>query len=436
MELAGRLNFTALPHNGWPRLASLFAILPLAAGIVFRTYQNEVDPLAFELVRQLDLLFLLIEIVVIATARRHSFAYGHFFRALPLDVRWAAIVFLATFWIGSVFVTHLTPYSIIRAALWPVHLVFGASLWHLSAGESRETLRRIVLVLIAGYVAYLPLLAAHFWLAPGPEPLRLGRVVWTSALPGYLSVRHFGIEMGVLLAMLLGTIWRDARIGGTTVLAFVAVAVVGGAVCWSGTRAAMLGVAGAIAITIVARRRLPARATAMLVLAALIVGGVLSTRFLPPDPAFGFRLMPDPSAEDFSSGRLQIWKDAADLILARPLTGWGEGSFIWLRAADKMAYAHPHNVVLQMLQSWGVPGALAVLYLIARLWLEMNRRGRDNAWLLPALMAFDALLVMSMVDGILFHARMIMLVAFVAVIALARPAHQRPCDPQRQTSSE
>lgn len=51
----------------------------------------------------------------------------------------------------------------------------------------------------------------------------------------------------------------------------------------------------------------------------------------------------------------------------------------------------------------------------------MQRRIARNDWLLPVVMAFDTLLIMSMVDGIFFHARMVMLVAFVNAVALALP---------------
>lgn len=413
-----------LPHSSWTWIAVLFAALPLAAGMVFRTYQYEVEPLPFELIRQLDLFYLLVELVVVALARWRGLDYGAFLRALPRDVRWAAILFLATFWIGSVFVTGFTPYSIVRAGLWP-HLLFGASLWHLGGRADAPAVRRLVLVLLAGYLAYLPLLAGHFLSAPDPATLPLGVVIWTSALPGYLSVRHFGIEMGILLAMLLGLVWRDPSFGGRPVVGFAAIMLTGGAICWSGTRAAIFGVTGAVLMTIVLRKALPRAATIGLVLGALLIGGSASLLILPPDLAFGFRVMPAAAPGGYSSGRVQIWIDAFHLILARPLTGWGEGSAIWLITWNGMNFAHPHNMPLQMLQSWGAPAALAAFWLIARLWLDMQRRAARNDWLLPAAMAFDTMLIMAMVDGVFYHAQLVMLVALVNVVALAAPQAQR-----------
>lgn len=420
--LGGRWIKTASRRIAWAPIALLFAALPIAAGLVFRTYQYEVDPLWFEVVRQLDLFFLVVELAIVVVARRHGFAYGAMFRALPKDVRGLVVLFLATFWIGSVFVTNFTPYSILRAGLWPVHLLFGAALWHLGGRTDAGAIRRIVLTLLVGYVAYLPLLATHFLTAPDPATLPLGAVIWTSALPGYLSVRHFGIELGALLAMLLGLVWRDPRFGGRPLLGFVAIMLVGGAIVWSGTRAAMVGVAGALLVTLVLRRTVPRMATVWLVAAALLAGGALGLLLLPSDPAFGFRVLPNDSGADYSSGRTQLWIDAFHLFLARPLTGWGEGSAIWLIFLNGHSFAHPHNMPLQMLESWGAPAALAAFYLIARMWIAMQHRGAGNPWLLPVLMAFDTLLIMSLVDGVFYHVRMIMLVALLGAVALRVPS--------------
>ncbi len=416
-----RLMAVAVPRDPWTRIAILFAVLPLAAGLVFRTYQYEVTPLWFELVRQLDLFFMLVEIAVIVWARRGGFAYGAALRALPKDVRWAVILFLATFWIGSVFVTNFTPYSIVRASLWPMHLLFGAALWHLGGRADAPTVRRVVLLLLAGYLAYLPLLAGYLLSAPDPATLPLGKVIWTSALPGYPSVRTFGMEMGVLLAMLLGLIWRDRHFDGTPLLGLAAIMLVGGAICWSGTRSAVFGVIGASLITLTLRRNVPHPATAFLVLAALLIGGAISLLVLPPDNAFGFRLMPGASGGDYSNGRIQIWIHTLRLFLARPLTGWGEGSVIWLVFFNENSFAQPHNMPLQMLESWGAPAALAAFYLIGRLWFATQRRVAKHDWGLPVAMAFDALLIMSMVDGVFYHARRVMLVALVTVVALKVP---------------
>ena len=79
-----------------------------------------------------------------------------------------------------------------------------------------------------------------------------------------------------------------------------------------------------------------------------------------------------------------------------------------------------------LLESWGAPAACAVFYLIGRLWFALQRRGAQNGWMLPLQMAFDTLLIMSLVDGVFYHARLVMLGALVVATSLrATQAHRR-----------
>ena len=70
-----RTILAAWLRTPWVAIASLFAAMPITAGLIFRTYQHEVDPLWFEVTRQLDLFFLLVELAVIAVARQRGFSY-------------------------------------------------------------------------------------------------------------------------------------------------------------------------------------------------------------------------------------------------------------------------------------------------------------------------------------------------------------------------
>ncbi|MBB3475337.1 O-antigen ligase [Sphingomonas sp. BK345] len=407
----------------WTRLVASLALLPIAAGLTFRTYSYGVHPSWFEVVRQLDLFYAAVEIAVVLLARHRGFSYAATFRRMPRGARVALVLFLATFWWGTVFVTGPMPFSLMRAALWPIHLLFGAALWHLCPSPDADAVRRWIMLLVAGSIAYLPLLAVHFLTAPTGSPAALEAIVWTSALPGYLSVRHFGIEWGAVLTLAIGLVWRDPRALGGVRLGFAALLLLGGAVCWSGTRAALFGVAGAIALTIVGRRHLPRPASVLLVATALLLGGAVAQQLLPPSESFGFRITPPATGVGgFTSGRVDLWVAALHLFRARPLTGWGEGSMMWLVNWHGVSFAHPHNTPIQMLESWGIAATAAALYLIARLWAAVQRRDRARENILPLQMALDALLIMSLVDGVFYHARLVMLVALVAAVALSAPA--------------
>ncbi|WP_277980477.1 O-antigen ligase family protein [Sphingomonas phyllosphaerae] len=408
-------------------MAALFALLPLAAGLVFRTYTWGVSPRWFEAVRQLDLFYAAIEVAVIMFARHRGLSYGLALQRLPRDTRYVVIGFLATFWLGSAFVAGPVAYSMTRAMLWPIHILFGAALYHLRGASDAAAVRRFVLLLTLGYVAYFPMLALHFLTAPEPSTVPGGAIIWTSALPGYLSVRHFGIETGATLALLIGALWRDPAALHRRWLGFAAILLIGGAACWSGTRAAMFGVAGAIIITIVGRRIPPRTATVVIVIAALTLGGAVAQLIVPPNVSFGFRVAPPAyAAGGYTSGRVDLWIASLRLFLERPLTGWGEGSALWLITWNDVSFAHPHNTPLQMLESWGLPATLAALYLMARSWYALQHRGRGRSELLPILMAVDALLIMSLVDGVFFHARLVMMVAVMVVMGLRHAAPPAP----------
>lgn len=398
----------------------MLALAPVLAGLIFRTYTWGVSPRWFEVVRQLDLFYAAIELATVMAARRRGFSYATTLKRLPVDSRVALLLFLATFWIGSVFVAAPMAYSFVRAALWPIHLLFGAAVCYLGGRADAAAVRRFVRLLTLGYIVYLPLLAGHFLTAPRPSLMPGGEIIWTSALPGYLSVRHFGIELGAVLTLLIGALWRDPDALGRRWLACTAVLLIGGAACWSGTRATMFGVGGAALITLVGRRNAPRAGSAALVLAALLLGGSIAQLILPPNDSFGFRLAPPASAAGgYSSGRLDLWLAALRLFADRPLTGWGEGSALWLISWNGTSFAHPHNMPIQMLESWGAPAALAAFYLIARAWHGMQRGARHTPDLLPVLMAFDAMLIMSLVDGVFFHARLMMMVVTLGAIALS-----------------
>jgi O-antigen ligase len=60
----------------------------------------------------------------------------------------------------------------------------------------------------------------------------------------------------------------------------------------------------------------------------------------------------------------------------RPLLGWGEAQFNHLIQPD--IYAHPHNVILQILLAWGIVG-LSLILATAFLFLRWLRPWIDEA---------------------------------------------------------
>jgi O-antigen ligase len=60
---------------------------------------------------------------------------------------------------------------------------------------------------------------------------------------------------------------------------------------------------------------------------------------------------------DTTSDRIELWKQALQLIQDHPIFGIGPMHFAWYSPIS----AHPHNSVLQIMTEWGLPVALLIL---------------------------------------------------------------------------
>lgn len=106
------------------------------------------------------------------------------------------------------------------------------------------------------------------------------------------------------------------------------------------------------------------------------------------------------------SGRGAIWWQAWDMIIQRPLLGFGPMQFADI--ANDVA-AHPHQAILQWASEWGVPSALCVIALVARAsWATVavlrERASSVSSVDLLRLCLFAALigaLTQAMVDGVI-----------------------------------
>ena len=106
------------------------------------------------------------------------------------------------------------------------------------------------------------------------------------------------------------------------------------------------------------------------------------------------------------SGRGPIWWQAWQMLVERPLLGFGPMQFADI--ANSIA-AHPHQAILQWASEWGVPSALCVAVLAWRAgWATLGvlrERALSTEWAdLLRLCLFAALvgaLVQSMVDGVI-----------------------------------
>lgn len=342
-------------------------IMPIIAAALYPTYMHQMQPAWAEWTRLMELPFVACELVIIHLAMRRGFRDVLVWRTLPRDVRAALGLLAIGLVVGSVAASRNPAASITLSIITVVHLRFGSAVYFLLRREQRVDVTPFVTLLALGLVLLTVLTAWKFSFPPPASMVPGGVIEWPSALPGFISVRHFGswtgaIAAGLMVSLLYGS---DDRTSITEVLYLLAA----GLTCWSGTRGAVLAMA----------------------VVALIMA-------------------------------LSLWHDTFLRWLDAPIFGLGSGSTFW-EVNIGWAHTQPHNVILQFLISWGLVGAAGGLWLLGRAIVAVHRFGIAESRMRPVTGMLYALLFMSLIEGMLHYPRFIM--AIVIGFAMLMAARDR-----------
>jgi exopolysaccharide production protein ExoQ len=414
--------FRSLFDDRLQALALILAFAPIFSGLIFRTYSWHVTPGGYEALRQMDVPFILFEMAIIFWAHIRGLSFSAMFSGLDKSVRWALIAFLATFWISSILIAPNPAYSALRASFWFIHIAFGFAVFHLAGTLNAQSADRFARATIGGLAVFVPILTLHFAFAPPPEQVIDGTIIWSSAVPGMLSVRHLGIWSGAVLGLSLGLLWTTQDNAKRLGWVAASIALSSALLCWSGTRGGVVGVGAAFCITAIMARSLPSITSMITASGALALGAYASTWWLPPDYSFGlFGAMTREfnGAAQYSGGRFELWLAMMQQFANHPLFGVGEGSIFWLTPHLNQQHVQPHNAVVQFLSSWGLVACIPALYLAVRMWWSAHQPARTHRWSVSVLLMVNSLIVMSMFDGALYFSRFIMLIAAGFALALA-----------------
>lgn len=396
----------------------LLGSLPVLAGLVFRTYTYNVAPFWLENLRQIDVLFIVFEIAVILVARERGMRYLDPLRELSLVSKLAALLFFLTFWWSSLFVSHVPGLAMFKIMVWIVHFAFGLAIYHLAQKMTFADIEAVSKGLFWGLCAYTPILFLHLYFAPPESEVFGGKIIWASAIPGYLSVRLLGFYAAALSVLALGLLWSRQRFKQTDLWLYCMLALSLTITFWSGTRSGVYAILIVFVLIPVLYRRLPSSIWVLALILSSATAFWLSEQFYQPTYEFGLLRFGGDDGSNFLTGRNIIWAFAIEKIVERPIFGWGEAAIVWLHENGAF-YQQPHNAFLQMLLHWGViatASAILVLSVTARtIILEM----RTVYALLPLVAVLLALATMSMVDGILYHPRIAILVAITVASSLA-----------------
>lgn len=403
-------------------LSLIIGFAPVLDAIMLRSYGYGVQPNWLESLRILDFPEILLESFVILWARHSGMDFNEYWRKIPILFQGLTLVFISTFWIGTALSSPIPDISIIRSFYWLIHLGFGLSVYHLIKSDQIDVALflkcqlaglAILTVIIIIYLVHMTQLPSAY----------ADQIKWAGAIPGFMSVRHFGILTGSVTALYVGYFcWTAPQTLNLRSAFFICIWLIGLTV-WSGTRSAALGLLVGFVVIAFAMKSIPPFKKLGIITLASILAILLSTLFLPPDMSFGFFRWVDANAnstaDSFSSGRLTIWLFAWDLFLDRWAFGWGEGAMYGIEISGTSTYhLQPHNSIVQFFYSWGVVGAVAMITIITGIILNLHRKLKLNNALAGPLMMVDAMLIMSLLDGVLFFSRMIMPIIFCLAICL------------------
>ena len=394
-------------------------IMPVVSAFVYPTYMHSMQTPWLEWSRLLEAPFVLCEIFVILWASRKRMDSHQQWRLLPLDIKIASAFLIFGVFASSLFISAHPLESVTISIITTLHLLFAFSIYHLLRNSNIQDLRIFIMLLGAGL---LLLAVLTFWRFAFPPPASMvpgGVIEWGSALPGFISVRHFGSWTGAIATGFLVMLLFDQdieRLSWIQVLYFLSATMT----VWSGTRAAVLAIVIATALSILARRKMP-RIPAMAVIALLTGTATAVALLLPPynHPDFQLFLSSDVgSADQFTSGRLELWAATFQKWKESVALGWGSGSIFW-EVYVGWPHTQPHNALLQFLISWGAIGTIAALWLLGRAIIKAHTATKRSASLLPLLAILYTLLLMSLLEGMLHYPRFIMLVMimFAAIMA-------------------
>lgn len=410
-------------------IAVLFGmVMPIISAMIYPTYRHKMSDPWVEATRLLELPFVAAEVAIILFAMLRGMSMVDMWRGLPNDVRFASLVMLIGVFTSSALFSAEVGSSLVISLITFFHLMFALAALYLSRGvtlktsESFANLHAVGLVLIA--------LLTAWWLG-FPPPLSEvpeGKIEWSNAVPGWISVRHFGSWTGALAAAFaIKLLFEDKdRLDWTQAAYCLAAAMT----VWSGTRAAILAIVAVTLIIVVATRQLPNMRA--IFRAALLTGiAMLAAWLLLPDhPAFWLYQTGDlESLKTVTSKRDELWLATFYRWLDSPWWGWGSGSTNW-EVDIGWAHTQPHNAILQFLISWGIVGAAGAIWLIARAIKAVHSRSLHSPIQLALLAMLYALLFQSMLEGMLHYPRfiiaIIMLFALLARLAEPSSLGERP----------
>lgn len=394
-------------------------LMPIAMAFIYPTYANSMVSGFAEWTRLREIPILICEMTIILWSICRGMELREFTAKMPLDILIALALFIIAIFYSSSIVSEQPLTSLTISFGYLLHIIFAIALLSLLKNKRDEVGEGLAFWLCIGLLPLLAFTAWVFAFPPHPSKVLGGYLDWSAALPGFISVRHFGSWTGALMVLSASFVLHSTD--KQKVRAWLACYFLSSfATIWSGTRAAILAFAIALTLQVVFARKIP---KINKVGSLAIISGascVLAVFFHPngEDNFWLFNFGEAKTVNQFSSGRILLWKLTCLRWLDAPWWGLGSGSTYWEVFAG-WRHTQPHNAVLQFLISWGIVGAIPAISIILRATYRAFSITKATPQLWPFFSSFVSLLIMSMLEGMLYYPRFITLMIVMCAVIFA-----------------
>jgi hypothetical protein len=281
----------------------------------------------------------------------------------------------------------------------------------------RQQPKLIILIIKAIVAAVLLCIFAFivFWNI-SPDPVKHN---WVSIIPFFMNIRHFGYLAAIAIPVGYWLLERNAT-ENKKLHWVIAYLILGWAlVFWLGGRGTFL----AASIVTVIYAFVANKGHIKWIIVSPLVGLIISQLFIVDSSSLNlFRFIGQEgiSLDSLSSFRATIYQESLIYWWQNaPIMGIGADGYRYLIPAigNVESIAHPHSSIIQLLLSYGPIGLLIPSYFFCLLTWKIIKSGQKHSQFFYLI--FLSTLILSLFDGILYHAYGLFISSIIAGISIA-----------------
>lgn len=370
--------------------------------------------------RGLSLTVPLLEMTFVLLATARGFSLFAAVREAPTVSKAGFAMLVAVVVAGAAFSSKVPILSLIGLGKIVIHALFFLAIRDQLSRANAKLRNTIWTAIGLGLLAYWAIWGFNIW-AFEPRDAE-----WVGLVPAVTNVRGLGFFAlagffaGAVLA-LSGNSKRSTYLLGTVISASALIMIL-----WTGSRGGLIAVFVALSLLAI----LSSHFRVNLAKFSIIVFPVaVSISLLLPtvNPSYGveriiFSSVGAPADSDPSSGRIEMWVGTIEKIKGRPIAGWGVEQFATAGPEKTLGFKQPHNMILQLLFSTGILGAIAALLItlpfLPRLHWDVSTPDRLAAWGLIA-----GTLTFGLYDAAFYYTYPVM-IFLIAVAMVLKPFEQ------------